>query len=216
MSDDIGPLFENLERILERRRRIGAKRQNRNAFLRAEAVETGKLPQGCEYWLVYPPIRAEWQRTNGYADLAGKLSEEHLRELTRAANTLNGYVAFPKRHAPCAIDDELAKLIPVHGGISYAVKDQTAAVWGFDFQHIFSGLLPASDPKFVRWQCEVLADGLLRVRELHSRRPRLSFRAAAEELQTLIPESSLVDNMNFLMGYALPAILSSVQSETEK
>lgn len=46
------------------------------------------------------------------------------------------------------------------------------------------------------------------IRQMRHRRPLPPFYAMVEELQTLVPEQPITDNMNFLLRYALPALLT--------
>ena len=65
---------------------------------------------------------------------------------------LNGYVAFPKRHAPRLPVNyqNLVQYMPIHGGVTYVRKDSYAAVWGFDTMHLDSAALPRTDCDWMR------------------------------------------------------------------
>ena len=51
--------------------------------------------------------------------------------------------------------------IPVHGGITYACKDQTAYVYGFDTNHWNSDLIPGNNIEWMTGQCAKLYQGIL-------------------------------------------------------
>lgn len=118
---------------------------------------------GAELWICYPPLREETLRIR---------ANEELWELCGALvldpDALNGYVAFPKRHAPRlpATTGGLAQYIPVHGGVTYAEKDSFAAVWGFDTMHHNSASFPRTDPEWIRYECALLHHGLQVAAEL--------------------------------------------------
>jgi hypothetical protein len=107
-----------------------------------------------------------WITYSGMRESALRIRQEH-PELqytiaTLDPGALNGYVAFPKRHAPrLPVNYEgLVQYIPVHGGCTYAVKDSFAAVWGFDTNHANSEKIPRTDPNYIRYLCHVLYEGL--------------------------------------------------------
>jgi hypothetical protein len=51
--------------------------------------------------------------------------------------------------------------IPVHGGVTYAVKDQTACVYGFDTLHYDSESVPRTERPWIAWQCRILYESIL-------------------------------------------------------
>jgi hypothetical protein len=123
----------------------------RNAALIREPI--GR--RGAEVWITYSPLRASTLALlEHYPEFAAISSSD--------PDSLNGYVAFPKRHAPRLpiSTGHLVQYIPVHGGVTYATKDSIAAVWGFDTHHAGSENVPRTDPDWVKYQCHILYHGL--------------------------------------------------------
>lgn len=91
---------------------------------------------------------------------------EKMKILMGMEGALNGYVAFNKRRSPLSVRDRgtsdgILAYVPVHGGITYVNKDQTACVFGFDTAHYNSEAVPRTDKNWIQWQCRVLYEGLV-------------------------------------------------------
>lgn len=165
-------------------------RGSHNAVLKALAIEKGELAPGVEYWLVDNPMTAEWMRMQD-REAAGLLPKgfcESLPILQRMVAGFNGYVAFPKRNAPLKAREltGLIEAIPVHGGVTYVCKDKTAAVYGFDTCHHNSEHVPRYDRTWMKWQCQVLYEGLLMARKIEDRYLKAGLSERAELLQPLV------------------------------
>lgn len=134
------------------RQRPGAKRRNHAAYLRSLAIEIGELAHGVEYWIIPNAMSEECGRLR-LAEKDGKLPVgycERLKTIMDMEGALNGYVAFNKRHSPLpvrdrGIGDGILAYVPVHGGITYINKDQTACVFGFDTAHYNSECYPRTE-----------------------------------------------------------------------
>jgi hypothetical protein len=161
---EIEQLWWRIRQISERKHR-NMKKNNRNSHLRSIAVEIGDLGRGVEYWIVEHPMSGSAERMIAAEEMPDGFAESGLmKDLLEMRGALNGYVAFPKRRAPLRgrrwDDLGIAAYVPVHGGITYAVKDQTACVYGFDTGHITSDGVPRADKKWIAWQCRVLHEGI--------------------------------------------------------
>lgn len=167
VMSEVGEATEGLRELFLRReaRRKAARfdpatgklrrRVSRNRLIRDESHIREPIGRdGAELWICYTPTREEALRICEHEELRGISLFD--------PEALNGYVAFPKRHAPALpiTTGGIAKFIPVHGGITYAVKDSFAAVWGFDTMHASSENVPRTDPEWIRYQCAVLHHGL--------------------------------------------------------
>jgi hypothetical protein len=128
-----------------------------NRIIREKALVCEPIGRGrAELWITYNPGREEFLRMRERCpDLVAVLS-------LCDPDALNGYVAFDKRHAPRLPMDtgNLVQYIPVHGGVTYAVKDSIAAVWGFDTMHGTSERVERTDREWMRYQCHILHHGL--------------------------------------------------------
>ncbi len=184
------------------RRRPGRKRWNHNQWLRKQAIDIGDLAPGVEYWVVENPVSQECAMLR-QREKDGSLPEgfcERLSMLMEMEGALNGYVAFEKRHAPMTIrrrgaGDDVFPYVPVHGGITYINKDQTACVFGFDTAHYNSRYVPGKDKNWIRWQCQVLYEGLILAAKIgkHYLRTQSNERRAelVQPLLDLVPEEDL-------------------------
>jgi hypothetical protein len=131
--------------------------ESRNRWIHDRTLIREPLGNGpAELWITYTPGREDHLR----------LREEH-PELALTISfcdpdALNGYVAFPKRHKPNLPmgTGGLTQYIPVHGGVTYSVKDSFAAVWGFDTMHAGSPDVERTKPEWIRYQCHILHHGL--------------------------------------------------------
>lgn len=172
------------------RRRPSAKKLNANAQIRSIAAEIGELAPGVEYWITHNGLYGEYMQTNEYANIKDQRVRGELRKMALA---MNGYVAFPKRGF--SLHDVLVDFIPVHGGITYRTKDQTATVYGFDTLHFNSDNLPIHEPAWIKWQCHVLYEGVLLAKKLgpaYRRATTIEKKAAIlQELKNLVPESEI-------------------------
>jgi hypothetical protein len=135
------------------------RRISRNAHLKSKAIYVERFEEA-EIWICYTGGRADALKIRSDKALMKSLASELMDP-----DALCGYVAFPKRHAPRSVDD-LYEYIPVHGGVTYQVKDQTAAVWGFDTLHHNSHQYPRTDQDWIRKQCIVLYKGLKHVADI--------------------------------------------------
>jgi hypothetical protein len=176
------------------------KGQRRNAYIRSVAVETGEMAADVEYWITPNSAADAAEELREYSRKLGGMPDE-MRELLETYEQeagLQGYVAFPKRRAPLLTrriggEDSLLKYVPVHGGITYALKDETAMVYGFDTSHFNSAAFPIREKKFIRWQCQLLYEGIMRARKIEREYLRLCDRRArlalARPLRDLAPEA---------------------------
>ena len=174
--------------------------ESRNRFIAETALVREPIPDGhgAEFWITYTGNRAEWQRVKDDPILA------QLPELSKHLDpdALNGYVAYPKRHAPRLPkgDCNIVQYIPVHGGITWACKDSYMAVWGFDTMHCNSAEQPRADQDWIRANCWVLYRGLMLAEKRwpEFRRASRSRRAEiADELLALIEEQPLLEKLGF-------------------
>jgi hypothetical protein len=133
-----------------------APRHDRNRAIHDAAHIREKIGRGdrAELWICYSPIREEVLE----ARAAGIELSSYLNP-----DALNGYIAFTKRHAPALPRNDtgnIVQYIPVHGGVTYALKDGFAAVWGFDTHHHRSETVDRTDADYIRYQCALLYHGL--------------------------------------------------------
>ncbi|HZF24008.1 MAG TPA: hypothetical protein VE030_11160 [Burkholderiales bacterium] len=134
--------------------RISRNREIADRALLREPIPGGG---GAEWWIAYGGMRENILELRKSPILP-------LVERTLDPEALNGYVAFPKRHAPKLPTNSyggILQYIPVHGGVTYAVKDSYMAVWGFDTLHCDSGEVPRADRAWILGQCRLLHTGLL-------------------------------------------------------
>jgi hypothetical protein len=172
---------------------------SRNRLIASGALLREKLGPHAELWITYCGSRGDALRIAG---------DETLRILLPQTSALldpealNGYVAFEKRYAPRlpAGYQNLVQYIPVHGGITYAAKDDFAAVWGFDTMHYRSEREPRSDQDWIRASCQILYRGLLLAakhwKEFH-RAGRERRAEIAQELLDLVPEQEMREKLGF-------------------
>jgi hypothetical protein len=173
---------------------------SQNRILRDRALVCEPIGQrGVELWITY----------SGMRESALRIRQEHpeLQHTIRMLDpdALNGYVAFPKRHAPrLPVNYQgLVQYIPVHGGCTYAVKDSFAAVWGFDTHHLNSEKLPRTNPDWIRYQCLVLYEGLRvagklwpKFRREHNDQKRLEMANAVYSID-IAASGSTIDRLGF-------------------
>lgn len=162
---------------------------NREIASRALVREPIRDGGGAELWITYNRGREEWLRLRDNPALAG------IAEICDP-DALNGYVAFPKRRAPRlpAGTGHLVQFIPVHGGVTYAVKDGYMAVWGFDTMHSKSQDEPRADRDWIRAHCLILYRGLVLAEKLYPEFKRATPQrrgAIADQLLALVWESPL-------------------------
>ncbi|HEY1897029.1 MAG TPA: hypothetical protein VGG62_12180 [Terracidiphilus sp.] len=159
-----------------------AKTVSNNAYIRSKAIVVEPMisRRGAELWITYNGARGDFLR----------MRKEFAP--TRAStfcdpDALNGYVAFPKRHAPRMpiTTGGIVKYIPVHGGATWACKDATAAVWGFDTMHAGSENVERTNQDWIRYQCHVLHHGLEIAEELWPKFKRATQAQRAEMAQQL-------------------------------
>jgi hypothetical protein len=132
-------------------------RESRNRWIHDQAFVREPLGRGdAELWITYTPRREDHIR----------MREEH-PELFQTIglcdpDALNGYVAWPKRHGPKLPMETggIIQYIPVHGGVTYALKDSFATVWGFDTMHAGSPGVERTNSDWIRFQCHLLHHGL--------------------------------------------------------
>jgi hypothetical protein len=140
-------------------------RNSRNAAIRDESIVREPIPEShgaAELWICYTPRRKEFLRLRELTRHDEQLAKDLAitRELCDP-DALNGYVAFNKRRAPSLPKEcPLVDFVPVHGGVTYTVKDSIAAVWGFDTLHVNSEKLPRTDQVWIKTQCLVLYEHL--------------------------------------------------------
>lgn len=175
---------------------------SRNAWIARHALVREAIPgsRGAEMWITYTGLRDSWLRMREDKDLCAQLPE--LMKMSDP-DALNGYVAFPKRHAPRVPHNDtgnIVQYIPCHGGVTLACKDSFMAVWGFDTTHCNSENEPRSDKDWIRANCWILYRGLLLAEMLwpEFRRASQPRRAEiAEQLLALVDEQSLRDKLGF-------------------
>jgi hypothetical protein len=208
MSEELQKATQALKRIEARReaeRRAARFRpdgklrptESGNAEIARHTLEWEAIPHSrAEIWITYTGRREEWMRVR---------NDPNLTEASRSLDpdALNGYVAWPKRHAPRIPHNDtgnIVQYIPVHGGITWACKDSYAAVWGFDTMHHASEKQPRTDKDWVRANCWVLYRGLLLAEKLwpEFRRASQDRRAQiAQQLLDLVEEQPLVEKLGF-------------------
>jgi hypothetical protein len=173
---------------------------SQNRAIAEAALVREPLPgnRGAELWITYSASREAALALR--ADRA--MARLELATTLLDPDALNGYVAFPKRNAPRVPRNtgNIVQYIPVHGGITWAVKDSYMAVWGFDTMHWASSEQPRSDRDWIRANCHLLYRGLLLAEELwpEFRRATQERRAElAQRLLDLVGEQPLIDRMGF-------------------
>jgi len=211
VSDGLAEATAALRRIQERqeaRRRAARFRpdgklratESSNRLIAETALVRELIPDGhgAEFWITYTGAREEWLRVRDNPILV------QLTEISKHLDpdALNGYVAYPKRHAPRipAGTGHLVKYIPVHGGVTWAVKDSYMAVWGFDTMHARSAQQPRADQDWIRANCWVLYRGLMLAEKHWPEFRRASSDRQVEianELLALIEEQPLIEKLGF-------------------
>lgn len=155
---------------------------SRNRLIAEQALVREPIPnsRGAEIWIAYSTMRKEALRI--------KQERLGLKLVDELSDALNGYVAFPKRDAPRLPtgDQNLVQYIPVHGGITYVVKDSFAAVWGFDTLHYSSEEQPRADQDWIRGQCLILYYGLRLAAKLWPEFRRASHARRVELAQAML------------------------------
>lgn len=159
-----------LRRMKERwweKRRNRKRDGNFNASLRKDALEIGEIVPGVEYWITHNGMWYEEQRIQARKIKLPPILSRYMK----SAEGLNGYIAFLKQRPPLKLNrfdvgDGIATYIPVHGGITYTEADRLGCVYGFDTMHFDSEAVPRTDHKWIRWQCRVLYEGLLKASAL--------------------------------------------------
>jgi hypothetical protein len=180
------------------RRLPSAKVLRNNEYLRSVATETGEIAPGVEYWIAPSRLGEEFEKMKKL-EAEGVLPPGYLENsfFKDMVGALNGYVAFPKRRAPLRTRkaDGIVDFIPVHGGVTYYHKDATACVFGFDTGHFNSSHLPITDKAWIKWQCKVLYEGVVKAAAIENEyRHAQTNDARAKILQPLadlIPEEDL-------------------------
>lgn len=219
MSDELeqaATLLRTMRDRREARRRAARYRpdgslrpaESRNRCIAESALVRELVPDGhgAEFWITY----------NGNRESALQLRDDpvltQFPEITKHMDpdALNGYVAYPKRHAPRLPQGtgNIVQYIPVHGGVTYACKDSFMAVWGFDTMHAGSEEHPRSDRDWIRAHCWLLYRGLMLAEQLWPEFRRASQERRAElveQLLALVEERALPDKLGFqaLMGLVL-------------
>lgn len=171
-----------------------------NRQIADEALVREPIPDGhgAEFWITYTGMRESWLQLRASPIIAALPQTMKLGD----PDALNGYVAFPKRHAPRlpAGIGHIVQYIPVHGGVTWMRKDSFMAVWGFDTMHYESELQPRTDQDWIRANCWILYHGLMLAEKIwpEFRRASQSRRAElAQQLLDLVAEQSLLDKLGF-------------------
>lgn len=180
--------------------------------MKSIAKDVGFLVPGIEYWIVDNPMGREFdeicERMKDQ-DVPPDTWELLLGHARHYAGALNGYVVFPKRDCPVGMGPRatgILEYVPVHGGITYATKDALGCVFGFDTAHHSSPHLPIAEPKWIKWQCEVMYEGIKLAGKVEPeyRKTRNNLRRAelVQPILDLIPEGewSMGVMLNVLMG----------------
>jgi hypothetical protein len=211
VSEELAQAAEALRRIQERQEaaRRAARRfpngklrptESRNRFIAETALVREPIPDGhgAEFWITYGGGRERWLRLR-----ESKVAAQLIETVKMCdPDALNGYVAYPKRHAPHlpAGTGHIVQYIPVHGGVTWARKDSFMAVWGFDTMHSNSENQPRTDQDWIRANCWVLYRGLMLAEKRwpEFRRASQSRRAQiADGLLALIEEQPLLEKLGF-------------------
>jgi hypothetical protein len=210
-ADELNRATAKLNRMMERReaeRRAARFRpdgklrpaESRNRHIAGEALVREPIPDGygAEFWITYTGMRESWLELRTSPIIAKLPEAMKLGD----PDALNGYVAFPKRHAPRlpAGTGNIVQYIPVHGGVTWARKDSFMAVWGFDTMHHRSEHEPRTNQDWIRAHCWILYRGLMLAEQLwpEFRRASQSRRAElAQQLLDLVEEQSLGDKLGF-------------------
>lgn len=220
-------------RMRERARRPRFPKSHRNnAFLKSVAQEVGEIADGVEYWIVENSFGKELREAAELLEKHEGEGEDEIRDMVDSAaeemglssmvlrpsaflrsliGALNGYVVFPRRHAPVRMGPRatgILEYVPVHGGITYAVKDSLGCVFGFDTAHHDSPGLPTHDKKFIQWQCRLMYEGLViagKIEDDYARAKGNNRRRAdiVQPLLDLVPEQ----------GYSLGVMLNILGGE---
>jgi hypothetical protein len=98
--------------------------------------------------------------------------------------------------------------VPVHGGITYFVKDDLGADYGFDTAHYNSELIPRNDTDFMRWQCRVLYEGVLLAAKLERAYQRAQ--TNQRRLQIIAPLLELVPEQEPNFGQMVRALSGEI------
>lgn len=175
-------------------------RKSRNAAIRDESIVREPIPEShgaAELWICYTPGRKEFLRL--------RERMRHDEQLAKALaitqelcdpDALNGYVAFNKRRAPSLPKEcPLVDFVPVHGGVTYTVKDAIAAVWGFDTLHVNSEKLPRTDQVWIKTQCLVLYEHLMLCDKYWPEYRRASQKRRLQILRDVFGEERGVDEL---------------------
>ena len=111
-----------------------------NQYIKKQAVQIGFI-EGYEYWIVKAPME----------------------------DAFNGYVVFPKRPVREMGYGGILTYVPVHGGITYAKEDKLGMVYGFDTLHYYSEKCPRKDRAWIRKQCRIMLQGILKAKEVEAK-----------------------------------------------
>ena len=186
--------------------------QAQNQYLTERAIAQGTLPP-VRHWraawvAAYGGLRETWLRLRDDPNPAIRAIGE------RGKEAMNGYVLFPKRHAPRVASKGLVDFIPVHGGVTYQVKDRAAAVWGFDTNHGgISEKVPRDNVDWVAGQCQLLYTGLITAHEYEREYRRAGRKRRVEIAQFLIQtlddgRVNLADRLG--MGALIPLLFGEM------
>jgi len=155
------------------------------------SVETGVL-SNCEYAIVPHP-------SHSYS----------------IPGNFNGYVIFPKRLTIESGYNGILAYIPVHGGITYCNEfPEGPMVYGFDTGHCDSEEYPIRDMSWIKEQCILMRDAIIRVSKIESQYIEAEKLSIANRnsvrADLLQPILDLATNPSFNFGLAIKFLSGSL------
>lgn len=166
-------------------------------YMRSFADEIFELDEH-ECWVIKSPA---WEELDRVAEV--------MPDMAQALQVgYCGYAVFKPRPVVEPGMKGIITYVPVHGGITFMVEDQSGAVYGFDTCHYNSSNFPNRDKNWIKWQIQVMIEGIKLAAQLepeylaadldNSRKAEI-----IDRLRALVPEEEL----NFM------TILNALSSE---
>ncbi|KKL56665.1 hypothetical protein LCGC14_2243170, partial [marine sediment metagenome] len=93
--------------------------------------------------------------------------------------------------------------VPVHGGITFARETKFGTVYGFDTAHLDSEKLPRDDHKWIKKQCKIMIDGILKAAEVEDNYLHCKTNKGKAKWAQMIQDINPSEGYNFGVGIKL-------------